>query len=142
LCSEGGNSIEHNKNTKDMRNTTTYLSKLKSVGVTRVNSKRNLLLSFKSLLDFQLYLEICIKDEVFIVSTNVGMQVFYSSELDYSVLIKEQLFLRIKDNEHMSCVFRNNTDSIAVFNSFSEVMEVFSKYPQVFLAFSKKFFIY
>lgn len=122
-----------------MLNNTANISKLKSVSITAINAKKRLLISSKSLLDFQTLLEDHIRDEVFIVSTNIGMQVFYISELDYSTLIKEEILLCVSDNEKVDLSFKSYLDGIVVFESFSAAMHVFAKYPQVFLAYSKKF---
>ncbi|MFD2564046.1 hypothetical protein [Aquimarina rubra] len=89
---------------------------------------------------FQSFLKDSIGDEVLIINTNIGMEVYYCSNTDYSNFIKESALLYIlKHIDITKLKFRNSVDKEAVQKSFAEAIITFAQYPQLFLAYAKKF---
>ncbi len=118
-----------------------YIAFLKSVSIRSKHNTRRLLMTSSSVAAFQSFLRTHIGDEVLVVSTNIGMEVFYLSEHDCSALIERAIadYMIEKDVVNENLRFKNNQDSIVVYQSFSYAIQVFANYPQVFLAYSKKF---
>ncbi|WP_299256039.1 hypothetical protein [uncultured Aquimarina sp.] len=89
---------------------------------------------------FQSFLKDSIGDEVLIINTNIGMEVYYYSTTDYSNFIKENALLYIlKHIDAKKLKFRNSIDKEEVQKSFTEAIITFAQYPQLFLAYTKKF---
>ena len=81
-----------------------------------------------------------IGNEVLVVNTNIGMEIYYYSKNDYSRFIKESVLMyTIKQVDSSKLKFRNNLNSDEVYRSFCEALMTFAQYPQIFLAYSKKF---
>ncbi len=114
---------------------------LKSISIRSESNARHLLIKKGSLGAFQSFLQAEIQNEVFIVSTNIGMEVFYLSSYDCSALIKKTITTYVNQNNttDVTLWFKSNNDGIGVYHSFAATIQMFSNYPQVFLAYSKKF---
>ncbi len=117
-----------------------YTKSIKSVTIRSIDIKRRLLMSTAKVDIFESFLRENIGDEVLVVSTNIGMEVYYYSTNDYSVFIRESILLyTIRDVDHSKLKFRDNLNREQVYQSFCEALITFSQYPQLFLAYSKKF---
>ncbi|WP_159092121.1 hypothetical protein [Aquimarina sp. Aq107] len=89
---------------------------------------------------FQSFLKDSIGDEVLIINTNVGMEIYYYSVNDYGNFIKESALLyTLKHIDNTKLKFRNSVTSEEVKKNFTEAIITFAKYPQMFLAYAKKF---
>ncbi len=89
---------------------------------------------------FQSFLRESIGQEVLVVNTNIGMEVYYYSKNDYSKFIKESVLLyTLSQIDQKKLRFKNHLSKEEVYRSFCEALFTFSKYPQIFLAYSKKF---
>ncbi len=97
-------------------------------------------MSFTTVAIFESFLKENIGDEVVVINTNIGMEVYYYSNNDYSTFIKESVLLyTIKHIDQSKLRFKNNFDEQAVCQSFCEALLTFAQYPQIFLAYTKKF---
>jgi len=89
---------------------------------------------------FESFLKENIENEVLVVNTNIGMEVYYYSDNDYSTFIKDSILLYILKNvDHSKLKFRYNLNREQVYQSFCEALMTFVQYPQLFLAYTKKF---
>lgn len=89
---------------------------------------------------FESFLKENIKDEVLVVNTNIGMEIYYCSGNDYSTFIKDSILLyTLKNLDHSKLKFRYNLNKEEVYQSFCEALMTFAQYPQLFLAYTKKF---
>ncbi|WP_299432525.1 hypothetical protein [uncultured Aquimarina sp.] len=89
---------------------------------------------------FQSFLKDSIGDEVLIINTNVGMEIYYYSSNNYSNFIKESALLyTLKHIDTTKLKFRNSLNSEDVKKNFTEAIITFAQYPQLFLAYAKKF---
>ena len=111
---------------------------IKSVNIIGLDVNRRLLMSSSMVTVFESFLKENIGQEVLVVNTNIGMEVYYYSKNDYSVFIKESILLYVLTN-HEKLKFKNNLNRVEVYKSFCEALLTFSKYPQTFLAYTKKF---
>ncbi|KAA1247470.1 hypothetical protein [Aquimarina sp. RZ0] len=113
---------------------------IKSVNIKSTDIKRRLLMSSSTVETFQAFLKENIGNEVLVVNTNIGMEVYYYSANDYSIFIKESVLLyTLKHIDNKKLKFRSYLLREDVYRSFSEAILTFSKYPQIFLAYAKKF---
>ncbi len=113
---------------------------IKSVNIRSVDIKRRLLMSLSMVAVFESFLKENIGDEVLVVNTNIGMEVYYYSENDYSTFIRESVLLyTLKQVDQSKLKFRNNLSKQEVYQSFCEALMTFAQYPQIFLAYVKKF---
>ncbi len=113
---------------------------IKSVNIRSTDIKRRLLMSSPTVATFQSFLKDSIGDEVLIINTNVGMEIYYYSVNDYGNFIKESALLyTLKHIDNTKLKFRNSVTSEEVKKNFTEAIITFAKYPQMFLAYAKKF---
>ncbi len=113
---------------------------VKSVNIRSLDIKRRLLMSSSMVAAFESFLKKNIGDEVLIVNTNIGMEVYYYSKNDYSTFIRESVLLyTLKQIDQSKLKFRNNLNKEEVYQSFCEALMTFAQYPQIFLAYTKKF---
>lgn len=113
---------------------------IKSVNIRSTDIKRRLLMSSSTVATFQSFLKDSIGDEVLIINTNVGMEIYYYSVNDYGNFIKESALLyTLKHIDNTKLKFRNSVTSEEVKRNFTEAIITFAKYPQMFLAYTKKF---
>ncbi len=113
---------------------------IKSVNIRSIDIKRRLLMSSSMVAVFETFLKQNIGDEVLVVNTNIGMEIYYYSKHDCSAFIKEStLSYTLKQVDQSKLKFRNNLNNEAVYQSFCEALMTFAQYPQIFLAYSKKF---
>ncbi len=113
---------------------------IKSVTIRSLHIKRRLLMSSSTVAIFESFLKENIGDEVLVVNTNIGMEVYYYSKNDYSTFIKESVLLyTLKHIDQSKLKFRNNSCREKVYQSFCEALMTFAQYPQIFLAYTKKF---
>ncbi len=113
---------------------------IKSVNIRSTDIKRRLLMSSLTVATFQSFLKDSIGDEVLIINTNVGMEIYYYSVNDYGNFIKESALLyTLKHIDNTKLKFRNSVTSEEVKKNFTEAIITFAKYPQMFLAYAKKF---
>ncbi|WP_108866543.1 hypothetical protein [Aquimarina aquimarini] len=116
------------------------IKNIKSVNIRSTDIKRRLLMSSSTVLVFETFLSESIRNEVLVINTNIGMEVYYSSENDYSLFIKESMLLyTLTQINRDKLKFRNNLTKEEVYQSFCEALITFSYYPQIFLAYTKKF---
>ncbi len=119
---------------------TQKLQNLKSVTIKASGFKRKLLLKPNLAKQFLLFLQGVIGNEVVLINTNIGIQVFYYSNKNYSLFIKESMLLyRMKTNQTNQLNFTNQNNGIQVRKQFKNAVYTFSQYPRLFLAYSKKF---
>ncbi|TYP76059.1 hypothetical protein [Aquimarina intermedia] len=114
---------------------------IKSVRVTLVsNSHRRLLLQNAGVLRLEDFLSDSIDDEVIIISTNFGLEIYYYTTVDYFDFISEAVkFYCLKKTNIDDLRFENNNEEHLVYQAFCDALLTFSQYPQIFLAYSKKF---
>ncbi|MEW7288924.1 hypothetical protein [Aquimarina sp. 2304DJ70-9] len=113
---------------------------VKSVNIRSMDIKRRLLMSPSMVATFESFLKKNISDEVLVVNTNIGMEVYYYSKNDYSTFIRESVLLyTLKQIDQSKLKFRNNLNKEEVYQSFREALMTFAQYPQIFLAYTKKF---
>ncbi|SEL21397.1 hypothetical protein SAMN04487910_2038 [Aquimarina amphilecti] len=113
---------------------------IKSVNIRSTDIKRRLLMSSLTVVTFESFLKDSIGDEVLIINTNVGMEIYYHSENDYGNFIKESTLLyTLKHIDNTKLKFRSSVNSDEVKKNFIEAIITFAKYPQMFLAYTKKF---
>lgn len=113
---------------------------IRSVNVRSLKGNNRLLMSSSMVAIFESFLKENIGNEVVVVNTNIGMEVYYYAKNNYSTFIKESLLLyTIKQLDQSKLKFRNNLDREEVYQSFCEALQTFSRYPQLFLAYTKKF---
>ncbi|MBP2832553.1 hypothetical protein J8281_10190 [Aquimarina sp. U1-2] len=113
---------------------------IKSVTIRSIAINRRLLISSSEVQTFESFLKDTIKDEVLVVNTNIGIEVYYHSSNDYGNFIKESVLLyTLKRVDPAKLKFRNNNNRSKVYQSFYEALLTFAKYPQLFLAYTKKF---
>ncbi|MBQ4818735.1 hypothetical protein [Aquimarina sp. MMG016] len=116
------------------------IESIKSVNIRSTDIKRRLLMSSDMVDAFETFLQENISDEVLVVNTNIGMEVYYYSKNNYSDFIKESVLLyTIKNTDHSKLKFTNNQNREAVYQSFCKALMTFAQYPQIFLAYTKKF---
>ena len=116
------------------------IESIKSVQIKSTDLKRYLLMSPSKVKVFQSFLQSSIGNEVIVVNTNLGMEVYYYSTNDYSNFIKESVLLytlTLSNQERLK--FKSCINKKEVYDSFSETLSKFSQYPQFFLAYTKKF---
>ncbi len=89
---------------------------------------------------FESFLKESIGNEVLVINTNIGMEVYYFSNNDYSTFIRESILLyTLTQIDHKKLKFKNNQNREEVYQSFCQALITFSQYPQIFLAYAKKF---
>ncbi len=116
------------------------IESIKSVNIRPIDSKRRLLMSSAKVDIYQSFLMESIASEVLIINTNIGMEVYYYSKMDYGKFIKESVLLYTIDEIDVTKLkFRYHLNQQQVYDSFCDALLVFSRYPQIFLAYSKKF---
>lgn len=116
------------------------IESIKSVNIIGLGVNRRLLMSSSMVTVFESFLKENIGQEVLVVNTNIGMEVYYYSKNDYSVFIKESVLLYVLTQINREKLkFKNNLNKIEVYKSFCEALLTFSQYPQTFLAYTKKF---
>lgn len=121
-------------------NTDNYSKNIKSVTIRSIDIKWRILMSTSKVTKFEAFLKEYIDDEVLVVNTNIGMEVYYYSKDDCSEFIKESTSMYIiKDVNPLKLKFRDNSSREEVYQSFCEALITFSQYPQLFLAYAKKF---
>ncbi|WP_378185735.1 hypothetical protein ACE939_11520 [Aquimarina sp. W85] len=109
--------------------------------VTLVSSlHRRLLFSNSNVILLEKFLSSSINDEVIIINSNFGMEIYYYSSIDYFDFIVETVkFYGIKKIAIEKLKFENNNEECRVYQSFCNSLVTFSQYPQIFLAYTKKF---
>jgi len=113
---------------------------IKSLNIRSIAIKRRLLMSSSMASVFESFLKESIGNEVLVVNTNIGMEIYYYSNHDYSAFIKESVLgYMIKEVDPSKLKFRHNVNRDEVYKSFCEALMTFAQYPQLFLAYSKKF---
>ncbi len=113
---------------------------IKSVNIRSIDIKKRLLMSSSMVTVFESFLKENIGNEVLVVNTNIGMEVYYYSKNDCSTFIKESALLyTLKQVDGSKLRFRNNLSEEEVYQSFCEALMTFAQYPQIFLAYTKKF---
>ncbi|WP_438710363.1 hypothetical protein ACSTS3_15265 [Aquimarina muelleri] len=116
------------------------IESLKSVNIIGLGVNRRLLMSASRVMVFEVFLKENIGEEVLVVNTNIGMEIYYYSKNDYSLFIKESILLYVLTKRNCEKLkFTNNLNRVEVYKSFCEALFTFSKYPQTFLAYTKKF---
>ncbi|WP_010182864.1 hypothetical protein [Aquimarina agarilytica] len=116
------------------------IKNLKSVTIKASGFKRNLIIPPNLAKQFLFFLQENIGNEIILVNTNIGIQIFYYSTKNYSQFIKESmLFYAIKLNQNVRLNFTNQLDGNQVRKQFKNAIYTFSQYPRLFLAYSKKF---
>lgn len=116
------------------------IESIKSVNIRGVGISKRLLMSSSMVAVFESFLKETIGQEVLVVNTNIGMEVYYYSKKDYSTFIKETILLYVLTQINPETLkFKNNLSKTEVYNSFCEALLTFSQYPQTFLAYTKKF---
>ncbi len=116
------------------------IESIKSVNIRSIDLKRRLLMSSAMVAVFESFLKQNIGNEVLVVNTNIGMEVYYYSKNDYNVFIRESILLyTLKEIDQSKLKFRNNLNKEEVYQSFCEALMTFAQYPQIFLAYTKKF---
>lgn len=116
------------------------IKSIKSVNIRSITIKRRLLMSPTTVKTFQSFLEGTIGDEVLIISTNIGMEIYYYGSNDCGDFIKNHALLYIfKHIDTSKLKFRNSIDSEEVLKKFTDTIVTFAQYPQLFLAYAKKF---
>ncbi|MDH7445417.1 hypothetical protein [Aquimarina sp. 2201CG14-23] len=113
---------------------------IKSVNIKSTDIKRRLLMSSNMVKIFQSFLKESIGNEVIVINTNIGMEVYYYSSNDYSIFIKDSVILyTLKHINPAKLKFKCYLRREEVHQSFCEALFTFSQYPQIFLAYAKKF---
>ncbi len=113
---------------------------IKSVNIRSIALKRKLLIAPHKIKVLQSYLRDKIEEEVIIVNTNLGIEIYYYSNNDYYNFIKESSLLYLdKDADISKLKYRFYDTKSDVYESFCESLNTFVKYPQIFLAYAKKF---
>ncbi len=89
---------------------------------------------------FWSFLKKQINNDVVIINTNLGMEIYYYASSNYNTLIKESsLLYLIKEIDSSKIRYRFHENREEVFQSFCESLFTFLKYPRIFLAYTKKF---
>ncbi len=89
---------------------------------------------------FESFLKESIGDEVLVINTNIGMEVYYFSNSNYNTFIRESILLyTLTHIDRKKLIFKNNQNREEVYQSFCQALITFSQYPQIFLAYAKKF---
>ena len=113
---------------------------IKSVNIRSIDIKKRLLMSSPMVEVFQSFLKDNVCSEVLVINTNVGMEVYYCSENNYSGFIKESFLLyTVKNISPLKLRFRNHLNREQVHKNFQEALFTFAGYPRLFLAYAKKF---
>lgn len=113
---------------------------IKSVNVRSITMKRRPLMSSSMVRIFESFLKESIGNEVLVVNTNIGMEIYYYSKTNYSTFIKESILLyTLKSLDHTKLKFRYHLSRDEVYQSFCQALMTFAQYPQIFLAYAKKF---
>ncbi|WP_438426547.1 hypothetical protein [Aquimarina macrocephali] len=116
------------------------IESIKSVNIRSIDFKRQLLMSSAMVAIFESFLKESIGNEVLVINTNIGMEVYYFSNNDYSTFIRESILLyTLTQIDHKKLKFKNNQNREEVYQSFCQALITFSQYPQIFLAYAKKF---
>ncbi|MBG6133021.1 hypothetical protein IWQ47_004257 [Aquimarina sp. EL_43] len=116
------------------------IESIKSVNIRSIDFKRQLLMSSAMVAVFESFLKESIGNEVLVINTNIGMEVYYFSNNDYSTFIRESILLyTLTQIDHKRLKFKNNQNREEVYQSFCQALITFSQYPQIFLAYAKKF---
>jgi len=118
----------------------TEIASIKSVNIRSTDIEKRLLMSSSTVDIFQSFLRDCIGNEVLIINTNVGMEIYYYSDNYLGNFIRESAFLyTLKHIDTSKLKFRNAVGKEEVQKSFTEAIFTFAQYPQLFLAYVKKF---
>ncbi len=116
------------------------IESIKSINIRSTDIKKRLLMSSSMVTVFESFLKQNIGSEVLVVNTNIGMEIYYYSQSDYSTFIKESVLMyTLKDLNHSKLEFNYNLNREEVYQSFCKALMTFAQYPQIFLAYTKKF---
>ncbi|PKV49394.1 hypothetical protein ATE84_1416 [Aquimarina sp. MAR_2010_214] len=116
------------------------MESIKSVNIRSIDFRRQLLMSSDMVAVFESFLKENIGNEVLVINTNIGMEVYYFSNNDYSIFIRESILLyTLTQIDRKTLKFKNNQNKEEVCQSFCQALVTFSQYPQIFLAYTKKF---
>ncbi|MDP2069905.1 MAG: hypothetical protein Q8K04_13210 [Lutibacter sp.] len=91
-------------------------SVLKSVFISSKNHKLSLLISSKEVSALSDFLELTINEKVLILNTNLGIEIYYQSDLDYTNLITHSFLLISSKGINNGTEYR-----IAAFSTFPEL---------------------
>lgn len=115
------------------------ISHLKSINIRSVEIKKRVLMLTEDVQRFQEHLRGFVNNEVLVVTTNIGIEIYYVSNIDYFSYIKQKTALYLaKNTQNSKLKYRNNNTYEKVRQGFKEAFFTFSKYPQLFLAYVKK----
>ena len=89
---------------------------LKSVFISSKKHKLSLLISSKEVSSLSDFLEIAMNDKVLILNTNLGLEIYYQSEIDYTNLITSSFLLISTKGRNEVTEYR-----IAPFSTFPEL---------------------
>jgi hypothetical protein len=89
---------------------------LKSVFISSKKHKLSLLISSKEVTALLDFLEITIKEKVLILNTNLGIEIYYESDIDYSSLITHSFLIIASKKGNETTEYR-----IAPFRTFTEL---------------------
>lgn len=113
---------------------------LKSVNIRSKDMKRKLIMSSGHVELLQAFLRKTIGNEVVVINTNIGTEIYYASCQDYSNFIKDSILLyTIKNIDPQKLQFKHTENPNSVENNFRTALLTFAQYPQLFLAYTKKF---
>jgi len=116
------------------------IASIRSVNIRSLSIQRKLLMSSNKVTIFESFLKENIGSEVLVVNTNIGMEVYYYSDHNYSTFIRESILLyTLKNLDPSKLKFRSNHNRDQVYKSFCEALMTFAQYPQIFLSYAKKF---
>jgi hypothetical protein len=112
---------------------------LKSVFISSKKHKLSLLISGKEVSALSDFLEITINEKVLILNTNLGIEIYYQSDIDYTNLITHSFLLIASKGKHEAAEYR-----IAPFRTFPELkngmqqlLERLNSMPLAFGCYSK-----
>jgi len=117
-------------------------SLLKSVFISSKSYKKQLLIKHDDVSNLQTFLKNTIKNEVLIINTNLGLDVYYQSSSDCSAIIKNSFLLIIAKRGGHAKEYRifsfNSIDELrnAIKNSFIRLCTM----PLIFKSYSKSMF--
>ncbi len=113
---------------------------IKSVIIRSTDTKRCLLMSSRMADAFQTFLKQHIENEVIVINTNIGVEIYYYSAYNYSTLIKNTSSKYIQKHIDTSKLkFRNSLKKEEIHKDICDALLEFVNYPQLFLAYVKKF---
>ena len=101
--------------------------------------KRNMVLSHSAERQFTQFLIDALGRDVFVISTALGLDVYYSNQNRKTDFIVKNLWLFQEKEEQDRAVLIEEYDDKEVLNYFNRSVESLSKHPQLFLSTCKKF---